>query len=512
MSCGGSVSRRLLTASSILRCRHSFGKTQPLRNPGKIVIPVFSNILQTPRQDNAQAGLGASASSTTLNPRQQQVNEYSSCGKLNVGVAQFLDSEAADTLKRQKQLENFRIATDNAAVTVWHDSKSHLRRQEKLVKDLGVEGAVRELLQPTRVSFRQELKQRPLDRGILEEIYKGLHGKRIERQLKRGVSWEHWITKGDGTAPVFTASKKAQQTFAFGGQIKLIAKATHAKQFPHIIAGGRHKGRNMSPLVAETHRLVPEIAFIGRTSSGKSSLVNALVNAMIAPYGHLQGTTNSVNFYSIANRVVLVDCPGYGYYNPMETPQVDAENAVATMRAYLAACSPYSKEHMKGDVSNVSVTSLQVKGCPTGYNTPVNVGSSTGGKYKSSLHCRNSEEKHKRGCDSSVRVTRPIKRVLVCVSARGLQHGDLAYLDHLESLALPFSVVLTKTDAAPIRFLARLADHTRCQLVHYKHCKELFLASSLRLAGIDKIQNLIGGVALEEDKLHGATTDFSSIV
>ncbi|ESL12118.1 hypothetical protein TRSC58_00120 [Trypanosoma rangeli SC58] len=471
MACRFSGARRLVAPHVFAGSTRLFHGARLVRNAGKIIIPRLAGGWPAHGEGAIPAAFASPSPSSAASAHRSEYRENNCLGP---DVAQFLDTEAADTLRRQQQLDHFRTATDAAVSKVWRDSKGHLRRQENLVREFGVEGAVREMLQPTRVSFRQELRQRPLDRGILEEIYKGLHGRRIERRLKRGVSWEHWITKGDGTAPVFTASRKAQQTFAFGGTIRLAAKAIHAKQFPILLTAGRRAdggGSNME--LGEAQRCVPEVAFVGRTSSGKSSLINAVLNALIAPYGHLQGTTSSVNFYNVANKVVLVDCPGYGYYNPMETPAVDAENAVAVMRAYLKACGRHStttttkKEHTK--------------------------------------------EKGHVGGPAAAQI-RPIKRVFVCVSSRGVQRADTAYLDYLEGLGVPFTVVLTKTDAAPIRFLARLADHTRCQLVHYKHCRELLLTSSLRLAGIDKVQNLIGSMALGEDRLCGATTDFSSIV
>ncbi|RNF14388.1 GTP-binding protein [Trypanosoma conorhini] len=481
MACRLATSRPLAAPPALASYPRLFHSSRVVRHAGKIIIPRLAGGRSTHAGGGVPAAFASPSPPSAATPYR---SEYRENNRLGPEVAQFLDAEAAETLRRQQQLDQFRTATDAAVTKVWRDSKSHLRRQESLVREFGVEGAVREMLQPTRTSFRQELRQRPLDRGILEEIYKGLHGRRIERRLKRGVSWEHWITKGDGTAPVFTASRKAQQTFAFGGTVRLAAKATHAKQFPVILtAGGRGGGGGSSHTeLGEARRCVPEVAFVGRTSSGKSSLINAVLNALIAPYGHLQGTTSSVNFYNVANKVVLVDCPGYGYYNPMETPAGDAENAVAVMRAYLKACGRHSTE----TTTTTTTTRQQSK--------------------------KETAKAKEHASGRAALQGRPIKRVFVCVSSRGLQQVDMAYLDHLESLAVPFTVVLTKTDAAPIRFLARLADHTRCQLVHYKHCKELMLTSSLRLAGIDKVQNLIGSVALGEDRLHGATADFSSIV
>lgn len=61
---------------------------------------------------------------------------------------------------------------------------------------------------------------------------------------------------------------------------------------------------------------LPEIAFAGRSNVGKSSLINALLNAKLAHVGGTPGKTRSINFYrTIINdiNIRLVDLPGYGY-------------------------------------------------------------------------------------------------------------------------------------------------------------------------------------------------------
>ncbi|MCI5893388.1 MAG: ribosome biogenesis GTP-binding protein YihA/YsxC [Clostridiales bacterium] len=61
--------------------------------------------------------------------------------------------------------------------------------------------------------------------------------------------------------------------------------------------------------------LVPEIAFVGRSNVGKSSLINCLTNrSKLARTSSTPGKTATINFYSIDNdRYRLVDLPGYGY-------------------------------------------------------------------------------------------------------------------------------------------------------------------------------------------------------
>lgn len=59
---------------------------------------------------------------------------------------------------------------------------------------------------------------------------------------------------------------------------------------------------------------MPEIAFVGRSNVGKSSLINKLLNRKsLARVSQTPGKTVTINFYNIDDTVHLVDLPGYGY-------------------------------------------------------------------------------------------------------------------------------------------------------------------------------------------------------
>ena len=59
---------------------------------------------------------------------------------------------------------------------------------------------------------------------------------------------------------------------------------------------------------------LPELAFVGRSNVGKSSLVNALTGRrMLARTSNTPGRTRQLNFFTLDNRLMLVDLPGYGY-------------------------------------------------------------------------------------------------------------------------------------------------------------------------------------------------------
>ncbi len=57
-----------------------------------------------------------------------------------------------------------------------------------------------------------------------------------------------------------------------------------------------------------------EIAFVGRSNVGKSSLINMLLaRRNLAKTSSTPGKTKLINFFSVDDKFILVDLPGYGY-------------------------------------------------------------------------------------------------------------------------------------------------------------------------------------------------------
>lgn len=57
----------------------------------------------------------------------------------------------------------------------------------------------------------------------------------------------------------------------------------------------------------------PQIAFVGRSNVGKSSIINALLGGVFARVSATPGKTQEINFYTVDDRLFVVDLPGYGY-------------------------------------------------------------------------------------------------------------------------------------------------------------------------------------------------------
>jgi GTP-binding protein len=91
----------------------------------------------------------------------------------------------------------------------------------------------------------------------------------------------------------------------------------------------------------------PEIAFLGRSNVGKSSLINSLVGTKIAKTSNTPGRTQTINFFEVRRHgkpkadFLFADLPGYGYARaPKEITAKWSEfiNPYLSKRPTLALC------------------------------------------------------------------------------------------------------------------------------------------------------------------------------
>lgn len=91
----------------------------------------------------------------------------------------------------------------------------------------------------------------------------------------------------------------------------------------------------------------PEIAFVGRSNVGKSSLINSLVSSKIAKTSNTPGRTQTINFFQVRRPgkpqpdFVFADLPGYGFARvPKEVTEQWSKfiNPYLEKRESLAVC------------------------------------------------------------------------------------------------------------------------------------------------------------------------------
>ncbi|WP_341792231.1 ribosome biogenesis GTP-binding protein YihA/YsxC [Rickettsia endosymbiont of Gonocerus acuteangulatus] len=80
----------------------------------------------------------------------------------------------------------------------------------------------------------------------------------------------------------------------FRHQAKFVAGAMDIKQLPNFA--------------------LPQIAFVGKSNVGKSSLINTICNNKnLAKVSNTPGRTRQINFFNLVDKLIIVDLPGYGF-------------------------------------------------------------------------------------------------------------------------------------------------------------------------------------------------------
>lgn len=106
---------------------------------------------------------------------------------------------------------------------------------------------------------------------------------------------------------------------------------------------------------------LPEIALVGRSNVGKSSLINCVLNRRkLARTSSTPGKTATINFYNIEDKFRFVDLPGYGYAKVSKVEKekwarmiegylTERENLVAIIQLVDARHKPTADDKMMND-------------------------------------------------------------------------------------------------------------------------------------------------------------------
>lgn len=102
------------------------------------------------------------------------------------------------------------------------------------------------------------------------------------------------------TAPAGPASQAGSAEWLEAGRLLFAAEC-------RFVLGAQALAQLPAPVL-------PEVAFAGRSNVGKSTLVNRLTSRHgLARASGQPGRTQQLNFFTLGERLVLVDMPGYGY-------------------------------------------------------------------------------------------------------------------------------------------------------------------------------------------------------
>jgi GTP-binding protein len=95
---------------------------------------------------------------------------------------------------------------------------------------------------------------------------------------------------------------------------------------------------------------LPEVAFLGRSNVGKSSLINSLLQRKgLARTSNTPGRTQSINFFLINEQFYFADLPGYGYARVSKVMRADwgkmAEEYLAARRELVLSVQLIDSRH-----------------------------------------------------------------------------------------------------------------------------------------------------------------------
>lgn len=168
---------------------------------------------------------------------------------------------------------------------------------------------------------------------------------------------------------------------------------------------------------------LPEIAFIGRSNVGKSTLVNGLTGRKtLARTSSHPGHTRQLNFFNLNERCLLVDLPGYGFAKASKTEKKSWNDLI--------------RNYLRGRVN--------------------------------------------------------LRRVLLLIDSRhGVKPNDKEMMDYLDDMAVPYQILLTKTDKSGPTLAATIAETEEVLRKHAGAISTVMSTSAEKGTGIPELRALL---------------------